>query len=40
MPKTLASDGDVVSYVATTKGAIGYVSSGANAAGVKTLEIK
>src|SRR5438045_581156 len=27
MPKTLASDGEVVAYVAKTKGAIGYVSA-------------
>ena len=40
MPKTLGSDAEVVAYVAKTKGAIGYVSSGANTAGVKTLEIK
>ena len=40
MPKILASDADVVSFVSKTKGAIGYVSAGANAAGVKTLEVK
>jgi hypothetical protein len=39
MPKTLASDADVVAYVAKTKGAIGYVSAGASTAGVKTLEV-
>jgi ABC-type phosphate transport system substrate-binding protein len=40
MPKALASDGDMVGYVAKTKGAIGYVSAGAATAGVKTLEVK
>ena len=40
MPKTLASDAEVAAYVAKTKGAIGYVSAGASAAGVKTLEVK
>ena len=40
MPKTLGADAEVVSYVAKTKGAIGYVSTGAAATGVKTLEVK
>jgi ABC-type phosphate transport system substrate-binding protein len=40
MPKALASDGDMVAYVAKTKGAIGYVSAGSATAGVKTLEVK
>jgi ABC-type phosphate transport system substrate-binding protein len=40
MPKTLASDAEVAAYVAKTKGAIGYVSSAAGAAGVKTIEVK
>jgi len=40
MPKTAASDADMVAYVAKTKGAIGYVSAGAATAGVKTLEVK
>jgi ABC-type phosphate transport system substrate-binding protein len=40
MPKVLASDAEVVAYVAKTKGAIGYVSSGANTEGVKILEVK
>ena len=40
MPKTTASDADMVAYVAKTKGAIGYVSGAANTAGVKTLEVK
>jgi len=39
MPKVLASDADVVAYVARTRGAIGYVSSAASAEGVKTLAI-
>jgi len=40
MPKELATDADMVAYVAKTKGAIGYVSAGAAVAGVKTLEVK
>ena len=40
MPKSLASDADMVAYVAKTKGAIGYVSSAAATAGVKTLDVK
>ena len=40
MPKALATDADVVAFVAKTKGAIGYVSAGAAAAGVKTLDVK
>ncbi len=40
MPKTLASDAEVMAYVAKTKGAIGYVSAGAALAGVKQLEVK
>lgn len=39
MPKELGSDAEVVSYVARTKGAIGYVSADSNTDGVKTLEI-
>jgi len=40
MPKTLGADADIVAYVAKTKGAIGYVGSGATIVGVKTLEVK
>lgn len=40
MPKTLGDDAEVVSYVAKTKGAIGYVGGGASTAGVKALEVK
>ncbi|MGO9436718.1 MAG: hypothetical protein ACLPH3_02725 [Terracidiphilus sp.] len=40
MPKSVANDAEVVSYVAKTRGAIGYVSSGTAADGVKTLEVK
>jgi hypothetical protein len=40
MPKMLASDAEVIAYVAKTKGAIGYVSAGASTSGVKTLELK
>ncbi len=40
MPKTLASDAEVVAFVARTKGAIGYVSAGSATAGVKVLEVK
>jgi TonB family protein len=37
MPRILSSDEEVVAYVAKTDGAIGYVSAGASADGVKTL---
>lgn len=40
MPKSFASDADVVAYVSKTKGAIGYVGSAAAAAGVKRLAVK
>ena len=40
MPKMFAADKDIVAYVAKTKGAIGYVSSGASTTGVKVLDIK
>jgi hypothetical protein len=40
MPKTLASDAEMVAYVAKTKGAVGYVSATASAEGVKVLELK
>ena len=40
MPKSFASDAEVVKYVASTKGAIGYVSGGADVAGVKKIQVK
>ncbi len=40
LPKAVGSDAEVVAYVARTKGAIGYVSAGASADGVKTLDVK
>jgi len=40
MPKVLASDSEMIAYVAKTKGAIGYVSAGAAAEGVKALDVK
>ena len=40
MPKSVANDAEVVSYVAKTKGAVGYVSAVATTDGVKTLEVK
>ena len=40
MPKTLASDAEMVAYVKNTKGAIGYVSAGASTEGVNVLEVK
>lgn len=40
MPPMLGSDAEVVEYVAKTKGAIGYVSEGANTGDVKVLEVK
>jgi hypothetical protein len=40
MPKTLGSDAEVAAYVGANKGAIGYVSAGAAAGGVKVLDVK
>jgi ABC-type phosphate transport system substrate-binding protein len=40
MPKSFASDAEVVLYVAKTKGAIGYIGAGTAATGVKQLEVK
>jgi hypothetical protein len=40
IPKTLASDAEVVAYVAKTKGAVGYVAASTPVAGVKELEVK
>jgi hypothetical protein len=40
MPKTFATDAEVISYVAKTKGAVGYIAAGTQAAGVKQLEVK
>lgn len=40
MPKTVASDAEMVDYVAKTKGAIGYVSAGTNPGGAKAIEVK
>ncbi len=39
MPKILASDEEVVAYVAKTRGAIGYVGANASVDGVKVLEV-
>jgi ABC-type phosphate transport system substrate-binding protein len=40
MPKMFDSDAEVITYVAKTKGAIGYVSSATSTEGVKTLVVK
>ena|SRR5687768_15026372 len=40
MPKSLASDADVVKYVSATKGAVGYVSASADVAGAKKIAVK
>ena len=40
MPKVLGSDAEITAYVARTRGAIGYVSTEASAAGAKTLQVK
>jgi TonB family protein len=40
MPREFGSDDEVTSYVARTKGAIGYVSITANTAGTKVLEVR
>ena len=39
MPKKLASDAEVVAYVAKTMGAIGYVSAQTSTEGLRTLTI-
>jgi TonB family protein len=39
MPKVVASDEEVLAYVARTKGAIGYVSAEASTPGVKALDV-
>jgi len=39
MPKMVGSDAEVVAYVAKTRGAIGYVGTGASVEGVRTLAI-
>ena len=40
MPKSFASDAEIVGYVGKTKGAVGYISASAPAAGVKILSVK
>lgn len=40
MPKSFASDAEVVAYVTKTKGAIGYVGNAAAASGVKRIAVK
>jgi ABC-type phosphate transport system substrate-binding protein len=40
MPKSFASDADIVAYVSKTKGAVGYVSASAAVGGAKKLGIK
>jgi ABC-type phosphate transport system substrate-binding protein len=40
MPRAFASDAEIVKYVSATKGAIGYVSAGAEMSGVKRIAIK
>jgi ABC-type phosphate transport system substrate-binding protein len=40
MPKSVASDSDVVAYVEKTKGAIGYVGSATSTGDAKVLNIK
>jgi ABC-type phosphate transport system substrate-binding protein len=39
-PKAFASDAEVLKYVMSTKGAIGYVSAAFDAAGVKKIQVK
>jgi hypothetical protein len=40
MPKSFASDAEIIRYVSNTKGAIGYVSAGAEVSGVKKITVK
>lgn len=39
-PAAKASDDDVVAFVKSTPGAVGYVSAGASTAGVKVIDVK
>lgn len=39
-PKTFASDSEVLKYVASTKGAIGYVSTTASTSGAKKIHLR
>jgi ABC-type phosphate transport system substrate-binding protein len=39
-PKTLSSDEDVLAFVRSTPGGIGYVSEGASLSGVKEVSVK
>ena len=39
-PPELASDGDIIKYVAAHSGAIGYVAPGAALSGVKVVEVE
>lgn len=40
MPKSFASDAEIAKYVAATKGAIGYISGGADAGAAKKIAVK
>jgi ABC-type phosphate transport system substrate-binding protein len=40
MPKSFASDAEIVKYVASTKGAIGYISGSADAGAAKRISVK
>jgi ABC-type phosphate transport system substrate-binding protein len=40
MPKSVASDAEVVAYVEKTKGAIGYVAAGTSTGDAKVLDQK
>lgn len=40
MPPFYANDGEVVSFVSSTSGAVGFVSAGADTAGVKVLSVQ
>jgi ABC-type phosphate transport system substrate-binding protein len=40
MPKAFASDAEIVKYVASTKGAIGYISGSADAGSTKKIAVK
>jgi ABC-type phosphate transport system substrate-binding protein len=40
MPKSFASDAEIVKYVAGTKGAIGYISGSADAGAAKKISVR
>jgi hypothetical protein len=40
MPKSLANDAEIVKYVASTRGAIGYISGSVDAGAAKKISVR